>query len=226
MSNLIESEINKYQTRFPLLNREAIIDEMFKDGIFDKMLKTGEIKQSDIEMLKTGDVTITLKGAKKTYKISYDEIKQSNHLSGGDADMRALEFALDKYIRELAYDKKVMASQVDIQGNTTYYLYQVLFGNGKDFGKYKPDMNKDFNDPNKSFCIGAGMFDAPYSETIDAILDSKGKPVDFVTGHAYAVVKADEKYVYLINPWDSKETLKIEHARLERLRPNVGVCNY
>ena len=33
MSNLIEAEINKYQTRFPLLNREAIINEMFKDGI-------------------------------------------------------------------------------------------------------------------------------------------------------------------------------------------------
>lgn len=175
---------------------------------------------------KTGDVTVTLKGAKKKYKISYDEIKNSNHLSGGDGDMRALELAFDKYIRELAYNKELMANQVDIQGNTTYYLYEALFGNGKDFGKYKPDMNKDFNDPNKSFCIGAGMFDAPYSETIDAMLDSKGKPVDFVTGHAYAVVKADEKYVYLINPWDSKETLKIEHARLERLRPNVGVCNY
>ncbi len=175
---------------------------------------------------KTGDVTVTLKGAKKTYKISYDEIKNSNHLSGGDGDMRALELAFDKYIRELAYDKKVMANQVDIQGNTTYYLYQVLFGDGKDFGKYKPEMNKEFNNPNKSFCIGASMFDAPYNETIDAMTDSKGKKVNFVTGHAYAVVKTDSKYVYLVNPWDSKETLKIEHERLEKLRVNVGECIY
>ena len=175
---------------------------------------------------KTGDVTVTLKGANKTYKISYEEIKSSNHLSGGDGDMRALELAFDKYIRELAYDKKVMANQVDIQGNTTYYLYQVLFGDGKDLGKYKPEMNKDFNSPNKSFCIGAGMFNAPYNETIDAMLNSKGEKVDFVTGHAYAVVKSDSKYIYLVNPWDSKETLRIEHEKLEKLRVDVGECNY
>ena len=175
---------------------------------------------------KTGDVTVTLKGVNKKYTISYDEIKNSNHLSGGDGDMRALELAFDKYIRELAYDKKVMANQVDIQGNTTYYLYQILFGDGKDFGKYKPEMNKDFNDPNKSFCIGAGMFDASPAETVDAMLDSKGKRINFVTGHAYAVVKTDSKYVYLVNPWDSKETLKIEHERLEKLRVNVGECIY
>ncbi len=175
---------------------------------------------------KTGDVTVTLKGVKKTYKIPYSEIQGSKHLSGGDGDMRALELAFDKYIRELAYNKELMANQVDIQGNTTYYLYQVLFGDGKDFGKYKPSMNKDFNNPNKSFCIGAGMFDASPTECRDAVIDSKGKRIDFVTGHAYAVVKADEKYVYLVNPWDSKETLKVEHAQLEKLKPNVGVCNY
>ena len=87
-------------------------------------------------------------------------------------------------------------------------------------------MNKDFNDPNKSFCIGAGMFDAPYSETIDAMLNSNGERVNFVTGHAYAVVKADYQYVYLVNPWDSKETLRIKHEQLEKLNVNVGICNY
>lgn len=175
---------------------------------------------------KTGDVTVTLKGAKKKYKIPYDEIKNSNHLSGGDGDMRALELAFDKYIRELAYNKELMANQVDIQGNNTYYLYQILFGDGKECGKYKPEMNKDLNDPNKSFCLGAGMFDASYTDCRGAVIDSKGKRIDFVTGHAYAVIKADDKYVYLVNPWDSKETLKIEHEQLEKLRPNVGVCNY
>ena len=175
---------------------------------------------------KTGDVTVTLKGVNKKYKISYEEIKNSNHLSGGDGDMRALELAFDKYIRELAYNKELMADQVDIQGNTTYYLYEVLFGDGKEAGKYTLSMNNDFNNPNKSFCLGAGMFGSPIEETIGAMINSKGEKVDFVTGHAYAVVKADEKYVYLVNPWDSKETLRIEHERLERLKPNVGECNY
>ena len=175
---------------------------------------------------KTGDVIVTLKGVNKKYKIPYSEIKNSNHLSGGDGDMRALELAFDRYIKELAYNKELTASQVDIQGNTTYYLYQILFGNGKDYGRYKFDMNKEFSNPHKSFCIGASQFDAPYSETIDALINSKGEKVDFVTGHAYAVVKADSKYVYLVNPWDSKETLRITPKQLEKLHVNVGGCNY
>jgi len=175
---------------------------------------------------KTGDVTVTLKGANKTYKITAQEIENADYLSGGDGDMRALEIAFDKYIRELAYNKEVSSDNVDIQGNTTHYLYQVLLGDGKDLGKYNKSMNDVFNNPDKSFCLGCSMFDASFSETIEALTNSKGEPVDFVTGHAYAVEKADEKFVYLVNPWDSSDTLKITHEKLEKLNVSIGGCDY
>ena len=175
---------------------------------------------------KTGDVMVTLKGAKKTYKITAEEIKNANHLSGGDGDMRALELAFDKFIRELAYEKQEVFQSFDINGNTTHYLYEILFGNGHDMGKYKRSMNDDLNNPNKAFCLGANQFETDYSDTVGAVLNFKGEEVDFVLGHAYAVVKADDKYVYLVNPWDSKETLRITHENLEKLKANIGACSY
>ena len=87
-------------------------------------------------------------------------------------------------------------------------------------------MNEKFNDFNKAFCLGANQFETPYGETLEALLNSKGEPVDFVTGHAYAVVKADEEYVYLVNPWDSKEVLRVTHEKLEKLKPYVGTSEF
>ena len=54
MSNSIEAIFAQYQKKFPLYNREAIVNEMIKNGVFDKMLETGEIKQSDLENIKKG----------------------------------------------------------------------------------------------------------------------------------------------------------------------------
>lgn len=175
---------------------------------------------------KTGDVTVTLKGVNKTYKITAQEIEDSDYLSGGDGDMRALELAFDKYIRELAYNKEVSSDQVDIQGNTTHYLYQILLGDGNDLGKYNKTMGENFNNTNNAYCLGCGIYEPPFSETIEALTNSKGEAVDFVTGHAYAVEKADDKYVYLVNPWDSSDTLKITHEKLEKLNVSVGGCSY
>lgn len=175
---------------------------------------------------KTGDVLVTLKGPKKTYKITYEEIRNANHLSGCDGDMRALELAFDKFIRELAYDKQDAFQNFDTNGNTTHYLYEILFGNGQDMGKYKKTMNEDLNNPNKAFCLGANQFETNVRDTFGVMLDSKGEEVDFVLGHAYAVVKADSEFVYLVNPWDSKETLRITHENLEKIKPNIGACSY
>ena len=53
MSSL-EATFKQYQAKFPLYSKDAIINEMVKDGVFDKMLNTGDISQTDIERIKKG----------------------------------------------------------------------------------------------------------------------------------------------------------------------------
>ena len=56
--------------------------------------------ESLIKADNSGNVTVNLKGAGKVYKITAEEIEKLGHLSKGDGDIRAIEIAMDKYIKE------------------------------------------------------------------------------------------------------------------------------
>ena len=49
-------------------------------------------------------------------------------------------------------------------------------------------------------------------------------PVDLQTRHAYAVLKSDDKNVYLINPWNSEEILQVEISKLIKFKAEVESC--
>lgn len=189
-----------------------------------------KILESLIDVNKeTGDVTVRLKGVDKEYVITYDEIKKATYLAGGDGDIRAIELAFNKYQHERAIESNSLY-QVDINGNSVEYIYNVLLGNSERIDRYSPDINEIFNDPNKFYEIGTSGFDIEtgkwlsYTDDLkDAMTDEEGNPVDFVTGHAYAIIKADENYVYLVNPWDSSKILKITPQKLESLFVDVGI---
>ena len=66
------------------------------------------------------------------------------------------------------------------------------------------------------------MFVKPEDLVDAAISVETGEKVDLYASHAYATIKSDEKYVYLINPWDSEETLKVEIEKLVALNAEYG----
>ena len=169
----------------------------------------------------TGDVKVTLKGVNKTYTISKDEIEGADYLSGGDGDIRALELAFDKYIREQAYSDK---GRVDISGNTETYLYEVLLGKAESSEGYSKTDKWKFNSEDDYYCMGTSAYQKDYDKFENIVLKEDGTLEDFVTGHAYAIIKSDDKYVYIINPWNSKETLRITHEKLEEINPSIGHC--
>ena len=171
---------------------------------------------------KTGNVTVTLKGVKKTYTITEEEIRNSNHLSGGDGDVRALELAYDKYIQEKAYHED--SFEYDINGNSCSYMFEIIFGKSELIKGYnKNDEQWDFNNPNKFYCIGTSWLDVKDTKVVENIvIKENGEFENFVVGHAYALIKSDEEYVYLVNPWDSSETLKMTHENLEKIKPSIG----
>ena len=69
-------------------------------------------------------VKIKLNGGKTIYTVSYEEIRKAYHYSIGDADMKALEIAFEKYFEE--YKPNGLDS---IDGGWQQYSYQILSGN-------------------------------------------------------------------------------------------------
>ena len=171
----------------------------------------------------TGDLIVTLKGVNKKYTITVEEIDAASYLSGGDGDIRAIELAFDKYIRELAYGGD---SKVDINGNTCDYIYKVLLDENTMYKSYNEFKHKDFNNPSKYYTMGKSGYDIEdFSIFEKAMINEKGESVDMVTGHAYAIIKSDATYVYVVNPWNSEETLRITHEKIKELNVNLG-CNH
>ena len=75
-----------------------------------------------------GHVTVNLKGVGVKYTISKKEIDEMKHLASGDGDVRAIEFAVDKYMKEYAYKNATKDAIVrpDINGNNETYLFELL----------------------------------------------------------------------------------------------------
>ena len=169
-------------------------------------------------------VTVNLEGVGKSYTISFNEIEAADHLSGGDGDIRALELAIDRYQQEIAYSDD-SRSGFDINGNSVDYIYKLFFNETENISGYSKEMAKDFNNSNKYYSLGSSIFEIDnYDIVKGALVDENDVPVDFVLAHAYAIVKSDDKYVYLINPWESSQTLRITHEKLSELNPSIG-CN-
>ncbi len=207
-----------------------------------KKEKGREYLETLVETNVSGDsVIVKLPGVKKKYEITWQEIKANAHLVNGDGDVRALEIAIDKYIKEQAYDKK-FTSRVDINGNTSNFIYDLLIGTNnidnktndyvsvdvdmKQFDTEQDFQNFDverFNDPNSFYSMSfSGKTADPLSLEKAAVVEETGEKVNLHTQHAYAVLKLDEKYVYLINPWNSEEILKVETEKLASLPTRVA----
>lgn len=180
-------------------------------AIIESLLKVDET---------TGNVTVTLKGVNKTYTITQDEIENSDYLSGGDGDIRALELAFDKYIRESAYSDQ--RNSINIDGNTVAYLYEVLLGKAETIEGYSKSKDFDFNSESDYYCLGTSACQEDMAIFENIVLKENGTYEDFVTGHAYAIIKSDNQFVYIINPWNSKETLRITHEDLTKIKPSIG----
>ena len=181
-----------------------------------------EILNNSIKVNNDGSVTVTLKGKNKTYTFSKYEITRSSHLSTGDLDVRAIEMAVNKYITEegglYTYDYAV-----DINANLASAAFELLtgksisreyefFSNGdyekhpERYGKTKITDEKidNFNKPNHIACVSA------LNKSDLKLMTSSGEEGMLTSNHAYTVVRSDNKYVYLINPWDTSLEIPVD----------------
>ena len=166
-------------------------------------------------------VTVDLKGVNKKYVISFDEIAASNHLVLGDGDIRAIEIAIDKYLKQEAYSGKEQFTDyniVDINGNWCKTVFNILIGNANE-AKLEDITKEDINSPDSAYTISFNRTKVESHIYPKAAYDEKGKPMDIIRQHAYGVIKADDKYVWLLNPWNPslKKPIRITWEKLQEL---------
>ena len=185
-----------------------------------------EILNNMLSVDEAGNVTVTLQG--KEYLISKEELWGARELAQGDLDVRALEIAVDRYLHEnhrYTPDNDLTSGVVgrginiligDGESKTTMEdLMNNLFNSGYDQREdYSDDVIRDLNEEfiEKIQNGDAIVTVATGSEVNNATAtNNNGDTVGLVASHAYAVVGADEEYVYFVNPHNSQEILKMSH---------------
>jgi len=79
-------------------------------------------------------------------------------------------------------------------------------------------MTENYNDENKVYSLS--FSEKPNLKA--TILDkSEQQEVELSGRHEYAIKGRDEKYIYLINPHNSAETLQVDLALLENKKPKI-----
>lgn len=238
ISKVINSGI--YETIQKDIEKQGIsgeIDEDFSQGdIGDCWLlasiksisytpKGQEILKNCISVNEEGAIAVTLQGVGKTYIISRDEFKENKNYSQGDGDVKAIEIAMEKYMKENNIGNNTIE-----EGGWMGLAYEVLIDNsekiqGTPVKECGDDIIKKAKDPN--FICTVSSYEAKDAWVKGVFAqDEEGNDVQIRTYHAYSVVNSDDRFVYLVNPWDSGTTLKLTHDDFKKTFDEAAVYDF
>lgn len=186
-------------------------------------LRTSEegqkIIKDSIQQNDDGSVTVNLKGVNRTYTYSAEEIAAKEYsdpkksYSKGDADMNILEMAIGDFRREKIANGTAKANSRDLNitvgpeatetdpltggqaDEAIYYLTGLnsVYGSSNDTQETKKELLAKYLDADKS----------SMAATISFLGKDESVDKDIITGHGYSLVGADDKYVYVENPWNA-----------------------
>lgn len=153
--------------------------------------------------------TYTIKMRGKEYTYTFDQILYANEFSSGDMDVRVLEMAIrDFYAKELGSEMYNPMAQGGFMETAAYFfgidevqnILSVKNINNEFFDKYI-ELIKGKN------CICTTSTTVENCEAIDM---KSGKTITIDSYHELSLVDADDKYVYIVNPQDTKSELKLD----------------
>ena len=187
---------------------------------------------------KTGDYLVTLKvdvpkiGLKdKVFRVTKNDLNSYTNLATGSEKVNAVEIAMDKLIRDDAYESRKnrdfdideefgYVDKVTLDANYSKFLWQSLFGWNFDLFNIEVDPAKeDFNKPDRVYEVSFG---GDAQETFSGLASSeKKKNCELHSRHAYSIIGSDEKNIYLLNPWDSKDKITISREDFQKLPTDI-----
>ena len=202
-----------------LIPANGKIDATFNQGHVQdcwllSAIKSLSIHPKGLEMLNDlislddkGNVTVQLKGVKRVYTISKEELEGANEFAQGDLDIRAIELAVNKYLHEIGdhggnkYNDLKISKYYDIyDGNFVNIPYRILFD--------KLVANETQPDEETIEQIKSGKYST-------VVLSRNNYDISgsyYNKRHVYAVTGADDNYVYLSDPYFPDEKCSITHS--------------
>ena len=185
-----------------------------------------------------GNVIVELKGPGKKYIITQEELYGCNELATGDMDVRAIEIAVNKYLHNEYEHSWDPHKRNDIgEGGQSAMAFEILFGKG---GKNYLEESGLGSIYNALFSVNSSLIEKIKNGKAIAVasvtsalkftplkegVDENGKSVSINENHAYSVVDADDKYVYLVNPWDTSKVIKMTHEDFKDTFNSVDVLD-
>ena len=201
-----------------LIPANGKIDATFNQGYVGdcwllSAIKSLSIHPKGLEMLNDlislndkGNVTVQLKGVKRTYTIPKEELEGANEFAQGDLDIRAIELAVNKYLHEVGdHEGKPNNAGINRFSSDIYYgkhlstPYRILFD--------KPVDNDSKTNEETIVKIKSGEYST-------VVLSSNNCHIQeyYAKRHIYAVIGADDKYVYLSDPYSPDIKCSITHS--------------
>lgn len=167
------------------------------NALKDTVIGSKLIKESVIHK-SNGDITINLKGVKKSYTFTPEEIVQAIN-DGKKIGKRYSEGDIDVVLFELAVQRFRKEDNRDLNSGTMDEGFKILTGKSSMmsfFGIAEPFMlDAKKKNPEKYALIAA--FEGPdYSVSYD-----------IENQHAYSISRVDDKNVYIVNPHDTSKEI-------------------
>ena len=172
-----------------------------------------------IELKPNSDIiSVKLPGVKKEYSFHKWEADSAAYLAKGDGDIRAIEYAVDKYLKEQAYNNKSSFSSIDIMGNMSNEAFNILIGKPISTRLWfsMPYLYENFNSPDIIYLLGVSRSGSVIGKKCFA---KTPEYHELLSHHSYTIVMSDEDYIYLMNPHDLNNTKgnpKEEYIRFSR----------
>lgn len=173
-----------------------------------------------------GSITVKLKGLKKSYTYSAEQIvagkynndKNQKFASGDDADMRVLELAFADYRRSIipSFGNKIMekldmpTKKDPLNGGYMAEALFVLTGVVPKVGRIQSSKDK----------LLEQKMNNPESIALDVDFKKDDKEIKDGTitdGHAYSIKRVTKDTVYVVNPWDSSKEIAYPRDRFLKM---------
>ena len=197
------------------------------NSIIAKPEMLNRLEQQVVHNPAKDEYTVHLKGPNKVYKITREELDNYTTIASGSEKVNAVEIAMDKYIRDEAYDDRERGFLIDgefghvervtIDANWSKFLWNSLLGYSYTGDVIDPAV-EDFNNPSRVYSLSLREDIPNISAT-----SQKEENYFFHRRHAYSILGSDEKNLYLSNPWDSADIITISREDFVKLDPLVEV---
>lgn len=204
--------------------------------------KGAECIKESIKEKENGNIAVTLKGAKKTFEFTPEEIKAAKkRLSAGDDDVVLVEMAIETHRKELL-ESKTGTMDVDsvenniglgtkkhpLKGGLVNEAFFLLTGK-QSLVYTSPDGQTA---PDKSIYIDASgveknldiMMNNPDKYASGAIFKDTKKG-NLVNNHFYSIKRVEKDSIVLVNPWDSGEEFAMPRKEFMTKVDEMAFCD-